>query len=100
MPPRQGLCHGLAHHYLTQLFLLRQVFSKLPQVLLLFVSLSTIVSDKVLLGRGSLLPYSHLDVVGVVRLRIKGYGAEPCWGKGILLGTHPTLVALPRELLN
>jgi hypothetical protein len=85
---------------LTQLFLLRQVFSKLPQILLFFVSLSTIVSDEVLLGRRSLLPYGHLDVVRVVRLRIKGYGAEPGRGKGMLLGTHPTLVALPRELLD
>jgi hypothetical protein len=85
---------------LTQLFLLRQVFSKLPQVLLLFVSLSTIVSDKVLLRRRSLFPHSHFDVVRVVRLRIKGNGAEPGRGKGMLLGTHPTLVALPREFLD
>jgi len=85
---------------LTHHFLLWQLFSKLTQVLLFFVSLSTIVSDEVLLRRGTLLPYGHLDVVGVVRLRIKGYGAEPGRGKGVLLGTQPTLVALPREFLD
>jgi hypothetical protein len=86
---------------LRKLFLLRpKLFSKLRQILLLFVSLSTIVSDREMLGRRPLLSYGHLDMVGVVRLRIKSYSAEPSRGKGILLGTQPTLVALPREFLD
>jgi hypothetical protein len=81
---------------LRKLFILQLVlFSKLRQVLLYLVSLSTIVSDREMLGRESLLPYGHLDMVGVVRLRIKSDGAEPSRGKCVLLGTQPTLVALP-----
>lgn len=53
-----------------------------------------------MLGRGPLFPNGHFDMVGVVRLRIKSYGAEPSRGKGVLLGTQPTLVALSREFLD
>jgi hypothetical protein len=86
---------------LRKLFLLQLVlFSKLCQVLLLLVSLSTIVSDREMLGRRPLFPYGHFDMVGVVRLRIKSYGSEPSRGKGVLLGTQSTLVALSREFLD